>query len=373
MRGRIGLLLALLLTIAALPAGAARAESPGTGAGGAILIEAATGRVLLEENADNRLPMASTTKVMTALVAIEHTADLDALIQIPDGAVGVEGSSMYLNRGESLSMRDLLYGLMLTSGNDAAVAIAMTVGGSVEGFAELMNQRARELGCENTNFVTPNGLHDDQHYTTARDLAAISAEAMKNPTFREVVGTTYHETTTGDRKRTLKNKNKTLWQYEGGCGIKTGYTKKAGKCLVFSAQREQTVLIGVVLRAGDMWGNAFSMLDRGFDLVETQTLLKGGQQVALLPVAGGRKKELAIFAKDDILYPLRKDGSDTFTLAVNLPEGLAAPVEAGKTVGSVTLYVNGEDTLTTALVTGKSVPKDRWMDWMKELVHWMQA
>jgi len=176
--------------------------------GAFLIVDGRTAEVLESENADVQLPMASTTKVMTALLAIEHTADLDALIQIPDGAVGVEGSSMYLNRGESLSMRDLLYGLMLTSGNDAAVAIAMTVGGSVEGFAELMNQRARELGCENTNFVTPNGLHDDQHYTTARDLAAISAEAMKNPTFREVVGTTYHETTTGDRKRTLKNKNK---------------------------------------------------------------------------------------------------------------------------------------------------------------------
>ena len=199
---------------------AAAETEPEAYAGGIALMEVTTGKLLYGKNAHAQLPMASTTKVMTALLALEHAA-LDDMLTVPSEAYGVEGSSMYLNLGEKISLRDLLYGLMLTSGNDAAITIAEYVGGSVQGFIDMMNARAAELGALNTHFVTPNGLHDENHYTSAYDLALISAEALRNETFREIVSTTYHTTTTGEQIRTLKNKNKILWQYEGGNGVKT--------------------------------------------------------------------------------------------------------------------------------------------------------
>ena len=206
-------------------------------AGGVMLMDACTHKVLYAKNAHEKLPMASTTKIMTAILAIE-TGKLDALVTVPKEAYGVEGSSMYLRLGEKISLRDLVYGLMLVSGNDAAVAIAINVGGSIAGFAALMNEKAKALGAQNTHFVTPNGLHDAEHYTTAYDLALIASYAMQNETFREIVGTTYYRTVTGEITRTVKNKNKILWEYEGGNGVKTGYTMAAGKCLVFSAERK---------------------------------------------------------------------------------------------------------------------------------------
>ena len=354
-----------------LPPARARADQEEIPAGGAILIEAGTGRVLYEKDADVPLPMASTTKVMTALLAIER-GGLDEIVTVPDCAYGVEGSSMYLNRGERILLRDLLYGLMLTSGNDAAVAIAVHIAGSVEDFAGLMNARAAELGCENTHFVTPNGLHDEAHYTAARDLAAISAAAMELSEFAAIVNTEYYETTSGDRVRTLKNKNKTLWQYDGGCGVKTGYTKAAGKCLVFSAKRGDTLLIGVLLKARDMWKSAFELLDYGFALVKTERLLVSGQRVATASVSGGVKKELAAAVKDDILYPIRRDGSDEIALAVKLLDAIEAPVAARTVIGSITLYVNGEDVATTALTAAESIAKrrgaDRLREWLLDLV-----
>ena len=216
--------------------------------------------MICAKEAHKKLPMASTTKIMTALIVIENCS-LGDTVKVSPKAYGVEGSSMYLNAGEEVSVEDMLYGLMLLSGNDAAVALAIHTAGSVEAFAALMNARAEEIGAHNTHFVTPNGLHDPEHYTTAYDLALIAAEAMKNPDFRKIVGSTYHKTTTGSVIRYMKNKNKILWQYEGGCGVKTGYTKAAGRCLVFAAERDGMTLIGAVLSCPDMFNVAKAMLD----------------------------------------------------------------------------------------------------------------
>lgn len=190
-------------------------------AAAAALIEANSGKLLLSGNSNSRLPMASTTKTMTALVVIEN-CDLDETVEVTADAAGTEGSSMYLSCGERLSVRDLLYGLMLLSGNDAAVALAVHVGGTVESFVRIMNDRAAKLGLTNTHFVTPNGLHDAEHYTTAYKLALIGAEALKNETFRQIVSTQYYTAETGDRVRTMKNKNALLWDYGNAVGIKTG-------------------------------------------------------------------------------------------------------------------------------------------------------
>lgn len=349
------LLLAVVVLALCLPFPAlAVATAPTIETGGAALMEVESMRLLAEQNADKRLPMASTTKIMTALLAIEHCA-LDEWVTVPDQAYGVEGSSMYLNRGEKLRMSDLLYGLMLTSGNDAAIAIACHVSGSVEAFAELMNERAGQLGCMDSHFVTPNGLPDENHYTTARDLCRIAAAGMQNETFRTIVGTTYHRTATGDVGRTLKNKNKVLWQYEGGNGVKTGYTKSAGRCLAFSAERDGTMLVGVVLNCPDMWNGAYSLLDYGFETYRTERLLEAGACIAYAEIRGGTKKGLAIFSNDAILYPIATDGSDRIEWDIACPETLNAPVAAGVNVGTLTLLVNGELAATCELVAAETV------------------
>lgn len=334
------LLLGLLLALSLGGGKQASADALASSAQAAALIEASSGRLLYSKNGEASLPMASTTKIMTAWLAIEK-GDLDEIIEVPAQAAGTEGSSMYLKAGEKLSLRDLLYGLMLTSGNDAAVTIAIRYGGSVEGFAALMNERARELGCKNTHFVTPNGLHDPEHYTSAEDLAAITAGAMKEAFFRELVATTYRQTETGDQVRTLKNKNKILWNVEGGCGVKTGYTKAAGRCLVFAAEREGMLLIGVVLNCPNMWDDAEDLLTYGFDAYEMETLADGSALFGEISVSNSEKKALPLVLKTGILYPIRKDGSDAVTLSPQLPLGLTAPVQAGDTVGRLNVTVNG--------------------------------
>jgi len=361
----LGFLLAVLLLFHIAPAHA-EAQAPETGAAGAVLMEANSGMVLMSNEAHKVLPMASTTKIMTALVALERCS-LDELVAVPDEAYGAEGSSMYLQKGEKLSMRDLLYGLMLVSGNDAAVTIAVYVGGSVEGFAELMNQKAKALGALNTNFVTPNGLPDDEHYTTAYDLAVITAAAMKLETFREIVSATYHRTSTGAVARTMKNKNKILWEYEGGCGVKTGYTKAAGKCLVFAAERDGMMLVGTVLDCPDMFNSAKAMLDYGFDNYELAAVVKKGDVVARVAVGNGMKNALALVAKDDIIIPIQKGANATFATRVECPATIAAPVEQDAAFGRAYVLSGTKTLASTELVASESVDARSYFEWLKKL------
>ena len=213
-----------------------------------IAMELTTGEVLESGNADAKLPMASTTKIMTALIICED-CDLDEVITVPDAAVGVEGSSIYLKKEEQIDIRDLLYGLMLRSGNDSATALAIHHSGSVEKFVEVMNERAKQIGAENTNFKNPSGLPDNEHYTTARDLCEITRYALHNETFKEVVATKSYK----GKFREYANKNKMLYNYEGANGVKTGYTVKAGRCLVSSAERNGMTVICVVLNCPVMY------------------------------------------------------------------------------------------------------------------------
>ena len=224
-----------------------------------IAMELTTATVLEERNADLALPMASTTKIMTALIIVEDCF-LDDVITVPDAAVGVEGSSIYLKKGEEISVIDLLYGLIMRSGNDAATALAIHHSGSVEKFAQKMNERAKELGAESTNFTNPSGLPDDNHYTTARDLCKIACAAMKNETFRKIASAKSYS---GDF-RSYSSKNKMLYNYEGANGVKTGYTKKAGRCLVSSAERDGMDVVCVVLNCPDMYERSGKILDDCF-------------------------------------------------------------------------------------------------------------
>ncbi len=365
--------LAVVACAALLPASGARAAraasagEPVTSAAHAILIECETGRVVYEKAADEQAFMASTTKIMTALLALEHCA-MTELASVPEEAVLTEGSKAYLARGEKLTVNDLLYGLMLSSGNDAAVTLATHIAGSVPDFAALMNARAKEIGCANTHFVNPNGLPDEAHYTTARDLAVIAAEAMRLPEFREIVGTTYHQTASGDTNRTFKNKNKILWQYDGGCGVKTGFTKAAGRCLVFAAERDGMTLLGCVLHAPDMWTDACALLDYGFDTLSLELLVDATRPLASVPVSGSTKKQLAAYPICDILYPLLQDGGDMVDWEVKTPDTLAAPVQAGDSAGTLTLLINGERVQTVELIVTEGAPCESLWDRLHGIV-----
>ena len=225
-----------------------------------IAMELTTGKILSESNSDARLPMASTTKIMTAIIVIEDCR-LDEVITVPEAAVGVEGSSIYLKKDEEIDITDLLYGLMLRSGNDSAAALAIHHSGSIEKFVEVMNTRARLWGANNTNFKNPSGLPDDEHYTTARDLCEIARHAMQNQTFRNIVSTKSYK----GKFRSYSNKNKMLYDFEGANGVKTGYTVKAGRCLVSSAERDGMDVICVVLNCPDMYVRSKTILSQCLD------------------------------------------------------------------------------------------------------------
>lgn len=225
-----------------------------------IAMELTTGTVLSEKNADQKLPMASTTKIMTAIVVIEN-CELDSEVVVPNDAVGVEGSSIYLKRNEKISIKDLLYGLMLRSGNDSATALAIVCGGNVENFVKMMNDKAKSIGANDTNFKNPSGLPDEEHYTTARDLCKIACYAMKNPTFKEIVGTKNYS----GEYRSYVNKNKILKTLDGANGVKTGYTVKAGRCLVSSAEREGMDVVCVVLDCYDMYERSSEIINCCFE------------------------------------------------------------------------------------------------------------
>lgn len=224
----------------------------GISAGQAILIDGDTGKVLYEKSADEKAYPASTTKIMTALITLEtlqkYGSPIDQKIEVPAIAEGVEGSSLYLKAGEKISIEDLLYGLMLVSGNDSAVALAEIIGGSQENFVDMMNDKAAKLHCENTHFANPNGLFDENHYTTVRDMAIIAREAMKNETFRKIVATKDWKAEREESTYlTFHNKNKTVNEFDGGNGIKIGYTKSSGRTLVASAKRGEKTMIAVVM------------------------------------------------------------------------------------------------------------------------------
>ena len=277
----IMLVVAALVAAAASPSAAAAPRPVSTNAEAAALIDVESGRLLYSHNGDKRMRIASLTKIMTAIVAIEH-GDLSDIVKTGRRAAGKEGSSIYLRVGDEMSLHHLLYGLMLRSGNDAAVAIAEHVGGSEEGFVHLMNEKARELGLENTHFMNPHGLDHDDHYSSANDLARLTAYALRNPVFREIVKTRVKKVPNPNAEwdHVWTNKNKMLLMYEGADGVKTGYTKLAGRCLVSSATRNGQQLAAVTLNDGDDWADHRKLLDWGFEHYPLLTIAEEGRKIA---------------------------------------------------------------------------------------------
>ena len=314
----------------------------------AFVLDALSGRVLYEKAPDDRSLIASTTKIMTALIVCEQCNVLDRM-RIPKEAVGIEGSSMYLQEGEVLTLQELLYGLMLQSGNDAAVALAIYCGGTVEGFAELMNDKARNLGLRNTHFENPNGLDAPGHYSTARDLAVLAAYAMENPIFRKTVSTKNLHM----GQRYLTNHNKLLWRVEGADGVKTGYTKAAGRILVSSATRNDRRLIAVTMDDPNDWEDHAALLEQGFSQYSPRTIVKKGQYVDTLEVAGGQGRQVTVLAKEDFSYALAE--GETPQLMLPGPGFVYAPAVEGADAGIAYVLLNAKAIGKVPVIYGQTI------------------
>lgn len=311
-----------------------------------------TGEFLYEKNADIPCGMASTTKIMTALLAIESEM-LDTLITVPNDAVGVEGSSLYLKLGEQMTLRDLVYGLMLRSANDAAEAIAITLGGDIEGFADKMNAKAKEIGLASTHFTNPHGLADDDHYTTAKDLAKLAAYALKNPTFLEICSC---KKTFLSGDRLVINHNKLLFSYTGAFGVKTGFTKATGRCLVSAAERDGVRFVAVTLNAPDDWREHAAMLDFGFSAVERVSLASAGQILYSLPILGSDVSSVPVYIKEDIFCILPK-ARGSIVERISLLRPRFAPVYAGDVIGNVCYFLSGEEIASAPLYAAEYAGK----------------
>lgn len=339
---------AALWIAAILLAGNASAAAPTVSARSAILMDRSTGRVLWAQNADERALIASTTKIMTGLLVSER-CNLDAPVEIPPEAVAVEGSSMDLQAGAVYEVRTLLYGMMLHSGNDAATALAIYCAGSVENFARLMNQKAQALGLEDSHFVNPHGLDDPEHYATASDLARLTAAAMENPVFREVVSTK----TISLEGRQFTNHNKLLWQYPGAIGVKTGYTSAAGRILVSCANRQGRELIAVTIHDPNDWADHAALLDYGFSTFTLEQIASAGAVLGQVPVLGGEAGFGQVVVSEDVVLPV---GAEEAVLAtVDVPRFVYAPVRGGDFAGVLRVYVDGAETMSVPLFWKQTV------------------
>lgn len=309
-----------------------------SGGSACALAEVTTGRILYSENGGEKMHMASTTKVLTALVVLESCA-LDERVTIPKAAVGVEGSSIYLKENEVLTVEELLYGLMLRSGNDSAVALALHAAGSIENFAVMMNERAEKAGATSSNFTNPHGLHDDGHYTTSTDLVKIAAAAMRNADFKRIVSTK-SVTVSGEPKRYLQNKNKMLWNYEGATGVKTGYTRVAGRCLVAAAERDGCEYVAVALNTPPMWEKCAALLDKAFAEYEMHTLFERVSPL-VVPIENGRQTYAMVDMPQSPAYPLTRNEIDELVIKTELFP-LCAPLSEGEVCGKISVSLRNE-------------------------------
>lgn len=319
------------------------AQSPpdlAPGAHSAILMDGERG-VIWEKNAAERLPMASTTKIMTALVVLD-TPPLDRRVTAVPEACGIEGSSIYMKPGETFTVEELLYALMLQSANDAATLLALETAGSVEAFAALMNEKAAALSLSDTHFENPHGLDGEGHYTSARDLAALTLAALSNEKFREITSTARRTIGEGESARTLVNHNRMLSLYDGAIGVKTGFTKKSGRCLVSAAERDGVTLVAVTLNDGDDWRDHAAMLDHGFAGVERVDLCEAGALFCDLPCVGGSESVIRI-ANSEALSVSLSSSHGAISVTILAPHFLFAPICEGDRVGTAVFRCDGRE------------------------------
>jgi len=341
-------------------------KTPDIGARAAIVMDTVTGRILYEKNAYSKRPIASTTKIMTAIVALEN-GNLDDIVTVSKRAASIWGSQINLQMGEKISLNDLMYGMMVKSGNDAAIAVAEHIGGTVENFLVMMNKKAKEIGANNSQFKSPHGLDMEGHYSTAYDLAIITRYALENPVFSEIVST--HSI--GIKGRNLYNTNEMLSIYEGADGVKTGYTGLAGRCLVTSATKDNWRIISVVLNCDSRTQRAQSsktILDYTFKNYKFYSLLSNEKIISEIPVKKGLRKNVIIVPIDDIELPLREDEAAVIQKEIELPDILEAPVYSNVEVGKITFYLNGKIVASTSLKTAGNAEKKLFIHYLSDVI-----
>ncbi len=324
----------------------------GDRAAGAVLMDAESGRVLYEHDAHRPRLIASTTKLMTALVAVERARDLDETVTVKGEWLGSEGSSIYLKAGEEITLRGLLYGLLLQSGNDAAMVIACHTAGSEGEFVALMNEKAAALGMKNSSFANPSGLNDDSHYSTPYDMALLAQACLRNETVADLCAT--KSITIGTR--TFVNHNKLLWRCEGCVGMKTGFTEKAGRTLVSAATRNGQTLICVTLNDGDDWNDHRKLLDYGFQTCPRQVLCRAGEVLGSVAVEGSLIPTMPVVTKAELGYPLK--AGERPVMEVELLRSATAPLPAGVQLGEIRWRLNGEVVAQMPLVSQSNAGLD---------------
>ena len=323
-----------------------KTEGPSVSADSAVLMCADSGRILYAKNENKERPMASTTKIMTALLTLESAEKNNREIKIDDTMVPVEGSSMYLKVGNVLTLESLAKGMLSVSGNDAANSAAIAIGGSVEGFVGMMNEKARQIGMLHTHFVTPSGLDKGDHHSTAYDMAVLGACAMENKMFYDIVSKRSVQVSFIEPKetRTLRNENRLLREYEGCVGIKTGFTSLAGRCLVSCAERNGVRLIAVTLNAPDDWKDHKTMFDYGFEKVESIEI--GCDDVYVIDVVGGENNCMTVSPKSFSKVTIEKNFSPQIRKKIELPKFVYAPVREGELMGRV-VYLLGDQEISS--------------------------
>jgi D-alanyl-D-alanine carboxypeptidase len=337
----------------------------------AACLLASDGEILYQKNASAQLPMASTTKIMTALVVLE-TLPLSTVVSVSKEAIEVEGSSAYLLENELLTVEDLLYALLLQSANDSAVALALAVSPDLESFVEKMNQKAFDLGLSGTRFANPHGLDHADHYTTATDLARLSMIALQREDFRTITSTkTYTCTSDKGISRTFTNHNRLLFSYDGCIGVKTGYTQRSGRCLVSAAEKDELTLVFVTLNDPSDWKDHARALDYGFSAYSRVTLAVSGQYCYLVPVVSG-EKSILLCSNDSGLELWVKTGSD-IEMSVELPRFGYAPFNCGDVIGKLVFYSGNKciAQLPLSVTEGVEAEKDR-RTWWKKIADWIK-
>lgn len=343
---------------------------PRVQASAAILIETESGRVLFGKSQHEKRAMASTTKTMTAIVALEN-GNLEDIVKVSPYATSIRGSSAYISSGQEYKLEDLLYGMMLVSGNDAATAIAEHISGSVKEFAKLMTQKAFEIGLTDTCYKNPHGLDAPGHYTTAYDLAMIARFGYKNPKFEKIITSKQWVMPKGDRDYTINNINRLLYEYDGANGVKTGYTGKAGRCLIASAKRDGMHLISVLLNSSNRWHESKQLLDYGFKNFKKVKIAQKGTSLKEIDVKGGRLDSVSLTVKEDIIIPLRADENERIKVCISYPEYLFAPVKEQQPVGKIKVLLDDIQIFETDLVPSNSVTETKINDIYNKMFKYM--
>nr|WP_255575793.1 D-alanyl-D-alanine carboxypeptidase family protein [Caproiciproducens faecalis] len=376
LKKKISLWLCLLFFSLSFPVSVWADGQPQVSAKSAVLMNADDGQILYAKNENDKRPMASTTKIMTALITLETAAVDNKIVTITDNMVRVEGSSMGLKPGNKLSLKSLAEGMLVVSGNDAANSAAIAISGSLDAFASLMNQRAQQLNMTDTHFVTPSGLDNADHYTTAKDLAKLAKAAMQNPDFAAIASKKSVSVEYVNPVQTIRftNHNKLLTLYDGCIGVKTGFTKKSGRCLVSSAERNGIYLVAVTLDAPDDWNDHQKMLNYGFSQLSRYPV-DDSSFISQIPVVGGTSNQVSVqggLGRDLIV---NAEELQNIKRTVELPAFFYAPVQEGQTLGIVRYTLNGETLATTEITASATVSTavvrknlfQIFLDWIKDL------